>query len=229
MNSVHKHENEQSIRAMQLRMIGKILSSLTHEVKNHLAFIKESSGLIGDIIGSKKSLTEQDLQQSMDILYSVTKQIGKTSELCSYLNRFAHRMDRPLSSYSVNESLEELIILLQKFASQKKIIIGKDFHKNCHTVYGDPTLLQFLVFCSIEEMFRRLDKNSTITVKTDIADGLIVIGIMGKGNCIGAAEEGICSHEIQQQVITLLYGNISQTVEGTTITLPITIASTTEM
>jgi hypothetical protein len=228
-NEIQKNESENNTCILQLRMIGKILSSLSHEVKNHLAFIKESSGLIVDIIGSEQLVTRQDLQQCIDISNSVIKQIGKTSELCSYLNRFAHRMDQPLSIYKVNESLEELFVLLQKILSQKRINLEKDFLMDPQTIHGNPALLQFLVFCILEEMFYQLDKNSTITVKTNISNGLLVIDIIGKGNYVKTVkEDSTCSYEIQQQLINRMYGDISRTDKRLTITLPMTIKSSTE-
>jgi K+-sensing histidine kinase KdpD len=214
---------------MQLRMIGKILSGLSHDVKNHLALIKESTGLIVDIIGSEKSLATQELRQCIDILNSVRKQIGKTSELCNYLNRFAHRMEQPLSVYKVNESLEELIALLQKFVSQKKIRLEKDFHDELQTIHGNPALLQFLVSCLVEEMFYKLDKSSTITIKTNISNGLLMIDVIGRGNYLKTVkEDSFCSNEIQQQVINQIYGNISKTDKGIAITIPITTKSAAE-
>ncbi len=222
-----EHEREHDLMALQLSYIGKILSSLTHEIKNHLAFIKESAGLIGDLMESKKSLEKKDLQQSLDILRSIGEQIGKTSELCNYLNRFAHRMDKPLSTFSVNEGLEELLVLLTKLASQKRVSLEKDFHKNLPTIYNDPAKLQLLVFCLIEEKLRKLDKNGSITVKTAPLNGSIAIHIITKGNVVEAVEEGICSEEIRLHVIKQLGGSISQKGEEIAITLPVTGPATT--
>lgn len=217
-----EHEKEHDLRTLQLSYIGKILSSLTHEIKNHLAFIKESAGLIGDLIESKKSLAKQDLQQSLDILRSIEDQIKKTSELCTYLNRLAHRMDKPVSTFSVNESLEELLVLLTKLASQKRISLERDFHRDIPTIYNDPATLQFLVFCVIEEKLKKLDKNGSITVKTGHSSGSIKIEVIAKGSLMETVEEGICPSEIHRLVINQLGGSISEKVEETAITLPVT-------
>ena len=56
-----------------------------------------------------------------------------------------------------------------------------------------------------------------------------LIDILDKGNSAGTVEEeGICNHEIQQQVIDRLSGYVSKTDEGITITLPITTAFVTK-
>ena len=215
-------EKGQDFRLLQLSFIARILSSFTHEVKNHLAFIKESAGLIGDIMESKKSLSKQDVQQSLDVLLSIRDQIGKTSDLCNYLNRFAHRMDKPVSSFGVNESLEELLALLSKLASQKRISLERDFDKNLPAIYSDPAKLQFLIFCIIEEKLCKLDKNGKIIVKTARLGGSVTIEVIPRGNSIETVEEDICPKEIHQYLIKQLGGSVSQKGEETAVTLPVT-------
>lgn len=221
-----KHdEKENDLRALQLSYIGKILSRFTHEINNHLAFIKESAGLIGDLIESKKSLDKPDLQQSLDILQSISDQIRETAVLSNCLNRFAHRMDKTLSTFDVNRSLEELLVLLTKFANQKRIRLEKDFHKDLPAIHSDPAKLQFLIFCLIEEKLRKLEKNSSITVKTVSSNGFITIEVISKGNIIETVEEGIYPKEIHHHVIKQLGGKMAQIDEDIAITLPLSISS----
>ena len=214
-------EKDSDLRLVQLSLIAKIIASFTHEVKNHLAFIKESAGLVGDIMESRKSLTKQDVQQSLNVLQSVKDQIGKTSDLCNYLNRFAHRMDKPFSTFGVNETLEELLVLLHKLSSQKRIILERDFDKNLPAIHSDPAKLQFLIFCIIEEKLRRLDNNSRIIVKSARSSGSITIEVIPRGNSVETVEEGICPHEICQYLIKQLGGSISQEAEEIVVTLPV--------
>jgi len=223
-----EHEKEHDLRVLQLSFIGKILSGLTHEIKNHLAFLKESAGLLGDLIKleSSSAKDKDELYQHLKIIHSIEEQIERTSELCKYLNCFAHRMDKPFSTFNVNESLEELLALLYKFVSQKRINLEKDFYKDLPVIYSDPAGLQFLVFCLIEEKLRRLDKNSSIIVKTALSDRAITIRVITKGDFIETVEEGICSHEINQYVIKQLGGSISQKGEEITIMLPVSMPST---
>lgn len=44
-----------------IAFIGKIISDFTHEINNHLALIKESTGLISDICKGKKSINVKQL------------------------------------------------------------------------------------------------------------------------------------------------------------------------
>lgn len=226
-----EYKSEQELRVSQLKFIGKVLSVFTHELNNHLAVIKESVGLMEDTLRFQKSTAKYDVEESLKIIQSIESQIGKTSWLCKQLSSFGHRMDKPLSTFSVNESIEELVVLLNRIANQKKISFEKDFQENIPVIHNDPSMLQFLIFCLIEEGLRRLDKNGRIIFKTTRSGGSIAINIIQKGNFIETDEKGLCSNEISQHVINQLGGTIYQEEGGVgmTITLPISGHSGSEM
>ncbi len=102
---------EHELRVSQLCFIGKILSLFTHEINNHLAILKESAGLMEDLIEFGESQSKQDSGQYLQISHSIHNQVRKTMTLLKYLNRFGHRFDHEISSFNLNESLEELLVL----------------------------------------------------------------------------------------------------------------------
>ncbi len=216
-------DEKETLTSSQLSFIGKVLSIFTHEVRNHLAIIKESAGLLGDLIEMGKILLPQDSQQTLKIVQSIENQISKTAWLCNNLNSFGHRMDKPLSTFSVNECIEELFVLLQRLAKQRKIAIEKDFVEDRLLINSNPSELQFIIFCLIEKYLRTLDRDSMIIIKTDRSDNSIEINIIPKGTTIKTDEEGICMDDIYEYVIKQLGGNISKkdTNEGIIIKLPV--------
>ena len=111
--------NEQELRFLQLRFIGKIMAGFTHEIKNYLAIIKESAGLIGDMV-KKGKMSKNDIPEYLDIVHSIEDQIEKATEQFTYLNRFSHRMDSRLSTFNLNECLGELIALVQPVCKAEK-------------------------------------------------------------------------------------------------------------
>jgi len=214
-------EAGKDLRLLQLSLIAKIIASFTHEVKNHLAFIKESAGLIGDVMESRKSLSKEDVQQSLEVLRSIRDQIGKTSDLCNYLNRFAHRMDYPTCTFNVNESMEELVVLLHRIAHQKRITLSKDLLKDIPVTDSDPSRIQFIAFCFLEDMIKRLDNNTRIVVRTDSSRDSIRIQIIAEGNFMtGIEEKSRCSFELLQGISKSLCINLLQEEKKMTITIP---------
>lgn len=220
-----KHDIDEVIRGSHFRFIGKILSVFTHELNNHLAIIKESAGLMEDILSSQRASLPQVTEESLKITKSIETQIGKTSWLCKQLKNFGHRMDSPLSTFSVNQSIEELLVLLNRTANQRKVHLEKDFHENIPMIYSSSSKLQFLIFCLIDNNLKRLAEDSKIIFKTLYLDGSISISISPKGKFIETDEKNICSDDIYQHVINQLGGNISQKDGEVTITLPLSLAS----
>ena len=214
-----ENRSEQELRLQQLRFIGKIIAGFTHEIKNHIAIIKESAGLIGDLIRFGKEESNNPLQY-LEIITSVEDQIVKTLDLFKYLNRFAHRMDTPHTAFNVNENLEELIALLDRFAHQRKISFEKDFQDDVPSLINDPALFQFLVFCFVEEKLTRLDKNSSLILRTALLDKGISVSIIAKGDYIEPDKE-LSSYEMHDYVIKQLGGNLVRGEKETVITLPV--------
>jgi nitrogen-specific signal transduction histidine kinase len=206
----------------QLSFIGKILSVFSHEMNNHLAILKESTGLIGDMIEFGKASSRSDLKEILKIIQSIKNQIEQTTYFCDKLNGFGHGMEKPLSAFNIHKSIEELMVLLRRVTNQKMISLEKDFAANVPLISGNPLKIQFVIFCLIEKQLKRLGKNSRIIIKTVYSNGSIGITIIPKGNLAKTDEEVICNDEICKHIIEHLGGSISQkTADDTTIILPV--------
>jgi C4-dicarboxylate-specific signal transduction histidine kinase len=205
----------------QLQFIGKVLSAFSHEINNHLAITKESVGLIGDFIECGKT-SRKDLREILGIIDSIQNQIKKTSFFFDRLNGFSHGMEAPLSSFSVHGCLEDLIVLLQRLAYQKQVRLEKDFAANMPLIENSPFRLQFLIYCLIDMHIKRIDKNSSITIKTSWSNNSVQISVIPKGNEIKTEEEGICNDELYHSIAQQLGGSIVRdtTNAATTFLLP---------
>jgi len=210
----------------QLSFIGKVLSVFSHDINNHLAILKESVGLIGDLIELGKTSSRKDLKEILKITQSIKNQIEQTTYFCDKLNGFGHGMEKPVSAFNIHKSIEELMVLLRRVINQKMICLEKDFTANMPLIYSNPLKIQFLIFCLIEKHLKRLDKNSRIIIKTVYSNDSIGITIIPKGNLIETDEEVICKDEIFKHIIKQLGGSISQkTADETTIMLPVSLFS----
>ena len=215
---------EQELRFLQLRFIGKILAGFTHESKNYLAIIKESAGLIDDMIKLGKS-GEAASSQFLEIIHSIEEQIERSTGLFKYLNRFSHRMDTQLSAFNCNEALEELMALVNRFANQKRIELAKDFQQDLPQIYGNPSMIQFLVFSFLEEIIKTLDKNSRIIIKTGTANGSVMIKIIPEGNLLEVEiEKEEFPYETYNTVLERLNGKITPEAGAKTFTFPLKVS-----
>jgi C4-dicarboxylate-specific signal transduction histidine kinase len=217
----HAMVNDQFITS-QLNFIGKVLCVFSHDINNQLAVVKESIGLIGDLIESGKT-SRKDLQNISEIIGSIENQIKRTAYFCGNLAGFGHGMGETSSAFSVNKSVEELIVLLNRLASQKRITLEKDLKADLPLIEGNQLKLQFLIFAFIEKNLLRLEKNSRIVIKTSHSNGTVGISIIPKGNFVKTEEQGICGDEVFHSLAG--HSGVSVSPEdpdgAVTVTLPV--------
>lgn len=215
----------ESLNNLQLKFISKIIREFTHEIKNHLAFIKESSGLVGDILDNKEILDEKKFHQIKQIIKSIETQIDKSANQFNYLNRFAHRMDKEICEFDVNEVLEELVSLMNRFISRKNIQLKKDFHSQLPKVNSSPLLIQLLVFCFLFEAAERLEVNSIFEISSLLSNSNS--SIIVKLGCNKLDLETInlknCEQDLVAKVTELLHIDIRKHVDFLELIIPLSI------
>ncbi|MBF0321040.1 MAG: hypothetical protein HQL01_14675 [Nitrospirae bacterium] len=170
--------SEQTGLQQHLAFIGRILSLYTHELKNHLAIINESAGLLGDIVGFSEAIKDlPEAKQLSDIVQSIDAQIKRSSEMAKYLNSFGHRMDKPLSSFDINECVEEVLSLLHRFIAQKRITFKTGLTQGMQPVTGNPAKIQLLVYMAIQGIAAAMHENNHILIKTFNTGNAAIISI----------------------------------------------------
>jgi len=155
---------ENTLRETQLVSLGKLLAGYTHELKNHLAIINESSGLMGDLLEMSEGENKKNHQRFKKIITAIGERIAQANTMAMYLNRVAHRMDAPASTFNVNDLLIEELALMDRFAATKQIFVEKNFQKDIPPVNSNPSLLQFIIFLIVNELLETLECGSTIQI-----------------------------------------------------------------
>lgn len=221
---------EHDLRIAQLNFIGRILASYTHELKNHLAVIKESAGLQHDIISFGGKKVKLEPAEMLKFLTSIDDEILKTLRLTTFLNRYAHRNDTERSVFSVNEAVEELVALTARLGRLKRITLRAEYDVNVPMTYSDPAKLELLLFCLIDEELKTLDSKSVVTVRTALSGNAITVSVLSRGErTADPTPGGMCTGDLVDVLLTDLGGAMSRTSEdgGTTISLPVTAADET--
>lgn len=213
------------LREAQLSFIGKILATLSHELKNHLAIIKEYSGLVQDLAEMGKAPNAGSADQCVNAVRCIHRQIDGTLALLTHFNRFSHRMDTGRSLYAVNEAVDELLALTHRLANQRKISVERVFQEGLPLVAGNPALLQFSLFCLLQDALARLESNGTIVVRTGTAESAVTITLLAQG---ALGDEGpqhpACCGEARLEALRRIGGAGSQASAGGEVTLTIPLA-----
>ncbi len=207
--------------------IAKIIASFTHELKNHLAIIRESAGLMSDMIEYKGGGSEEDKKKYLDILKSIHKQTERSSGFITYLNRFSHRMDRIRDSYDINEALEDITVLMSRLANHRQLILENNFRDNLPSVYGNAAVVQFICYCIIEQKMFSLASGGSILVCAEEAGDKMNIKIISNGTIKeGSEESDFCLSETIDLFLKSISGEITKndSKNETTLTIPLAIS-----
>ncbi|UCD66027.1 MAG: HAMP domain-containing histidine kinase [Deltaproteobacteria bacterium] len=170
-----------SLRELQLAFIGKVMAGLSHEFKNHLAIIRELSGLIGDLLMLEEQEQPMNIERYKKNIAGIDERITQAAEMCRFLSSFSHRMDQALSSFNVNDVLQELIYLLHRFAHQKQVKLAPSFAEGQPTIFNNPSLLQFAIFCNIWPLLESLEPEGAILIATTQQDNAVEIVVKSEG------------------------------------------------
>jgi hypothetical protein len=208
------------MKDLRISFIGKIISCYTHEMKNYLAIIKETNGLMKDVIQIGKSRSF-DAKNFMGFVGTVEEQICRATALTDYLYRFAHRMESELASVNINDLIDELVALVNRLAYRKRISFKKDLNGGMPDAKLNPLLFHYFIFCLIDRGMSDLDRNSVILVGTSYSNGCFRISLLSDGTIKPQADPCMTvSDEELEQLASELGAVILQRGNETVITIP---------
>jgi C4-dicarboxylate-specific signal transduction histidine kinase len=172
----------------QVAFFGRMTAGITHEMKNVLAIIKESSGLMQDILSFSNEAAFRHEDKFKDALQTINGQIERGAELTSRLNRFAHYPDDVTQSVDLNDLVVHLVALSTRFARLKKIDLVFMPSGAVFSVRTRPISLQMALFAGIECCFAAMPSGGRIDIRIDTETGekRITIGCHGKGPVDGS-------------------------------------------
>ena len=208
------------MKDLRLSFINRILSSYTHEIRNYLAIIKETNGLMKDVIQIGKSRSVEG-KQFMGFIGCVEDQIEKAAAITDYLHRFAHRMDCERTSVSINELIEELIALMTRLAYRRRIAFEKELRGGLPSAVMNPIHFHFLLFCIIDGRLSCLDRNGIVRIATSFSEGRLRINVSSKGGVVQDSAAEFCSTAEINGLAAELGAEISQDGNDMIIKVPV--------
>lgn len=220
----HKAASEDALRQAQLAFIGKIVAASTHKFHNHLAVIKEYSGLISDLLQSNHPDTEKVIRRCGDITGNIIERTDQAAAMEEALNRFVHRGDVATTLFSVSKAAEELLLLYHICASRRRINFSTTVEGVVPDIVNSPALFQFVLYTLTSGYLESLEESGSISVAVSSgADGVSIATVSASGE-IDATSEG----DTIDEILKLALGKMGATMDGpstdgdpTTITLRI--------
>ncbi|MEE4113608.1 MAG: histidine kinase dimerization/phospho-acceptor domain-containing protein [Desulfobacteraceae bacterium] len=96
-------DDSQAMAAEGVRFFGEISASISHEIKNVLAIINESAGLLQDLVMMIEKGMPPPTERLSGLAQSMVRQVKRGDRIVKDMNRFAHSADHPSESVEVGE------------------------------------------------------------------------------------------------------------------------------
>ncbi|RPH89907.1 MAG: sensor histidine kinase [Desulfobacteraceae bacterium] len=156
-----------------LKFFGKVTASVSHEIKNVLAIINESAGLLDDFIlmAAKGKPFNQELFNALP--GRIRAQVQRADGIMKNINQFAHSIDEPEMVVEVREVVELVLALAQRYASQKGVALEAVPATGPISLLTRPFFLENLIWCCLDQ-----------AIKTAGKEKKVLIGAQKKGNQI---------------------------------------------
>jgi hypothetical protein len=155
---------------------GTVMASISHELKNRIAIIKEQAGLLKDY----SAMAEQGQKISTERLgrlgQGLSEQVVKADTVLKNMNQFAHSVDIIVQPTDLNDLLRLSISLAKHFSELHRITIKLRAAAPPVQITTSPFFLTNLIWLCFETLIRVADRPGTIEldlVKKAKGGGLI--------------------------------------------------------
>lgn len=214
----------------EVAFFGKITAGITHELKNVLAIIRESSGLMGDIISISPEAVVKHQEKIQNSIVRIKDQIERGVNLTDRLNRFAHSTDETLSKIDLQETIEQLITLAQRFARLKHVVLNTvppDQETPPVTLVTRHVQIHMALFASLECCLTVMSSGGEINIGIRKLEGKNAVHVVCKGDLPVQSEfvRNICESEnwpVLQEITACLEGSahLDETEHGIVLRFP---------
>ena len=174
-------ENEDLSRVKEIGFMGKVTASLSHEIKNTLAIINESAGLMGDLLRKDAPEDWPSFSRFNDLLVSIEEQVQRSADIVKRLNQFAHSMDKSLADVDLNETVRQTVLLAQRFATLRRVNLETQLASKPLPIQSDPFRLLYVIFGFIERAINCSPKEAEVLVMTAQSGEMFQVMVTDRG------------------------------------------------
>lgn len=185
----------------EVAFIGKITAGVTHEVNNVLASIREISGLLSDILSITSDETFPRKEKFETSIQKIQNQEKRGVKLINQLNKFAHLPDVSSTEIDLNELIEHLIYLTERFGRIKNIELHTQPSGQSVKVITNPFYLQMALFNCVEYFLKNLEAGGKVFINPDINKSEIYINIVAEGDFINISQ--LFDDSVSEELIAL--------------------------
>lgn len=152
-----------------LAYFGRVNASISHELKNVMAIISETAGLLGDLSAMASSGTPVAPDMLSDCTKSIVEEIQRGFAVIRQMNRFSHSIDHPVESVNLMDVLD-LSINLSTYLSFAGTTTIAELVGPPPVVATCPFLLQSIIYQTLVYTFKHTGNNADVTIGVNAND-----------------------------------------------------------
>jgi len=171
----------ESVGEAGLQFFGKMSASISHEIKNVMAIINESAGLMEDLTVLAEKGMPVDPQRLKTHAGKIMSQIRRADEIIKNMNRFAHSVDQGVKSIDLGESVALVATLSERFAAMRGITLNLNTPSKGITLRTNPFLLMNLMYLCLEFVMDMAGAGKTVGLTSEQEKGVGRVRLRGLG------------------------------------------------
>ena len=179
---------------------GKMMASISHEIKNVLAIINENAGLLEDLALMADQGASIESQRLKNMSQVLSKQVSRADAIIKNMNRLAHSVDESIKTIDLNDLLELLVALSGRFASTRGVAVQPKLNEGPLRLKTSPFFLMNLLWLCLDFAMDAAGEDKMVELVTQNTDAGIQVFFKGLGGLAGAPlkpfpaepEKGLC-------------------------------------
>lgn len=159
----------QSQTYRDLMFFGKVNASISHELKNILAIISETAGLMTDLLALAAQGKKVESETLMSCGQDIVEEIQRGFSTIKQMNVFSHSVDEMVREIDLHEMLELVAGITGFLSYTGKVILEKASDGDC-LVVTSPFRLQHVIYEMLIAIFRSIGPRGEIRIKAAPVD-----------------------------------------------------------
>lgn len=159
--------------------IARMTASTTHELRNVLAVVKESAGLVEDLTLAFQQRKAMNPEKLLQATRRIDAQVSRGADLLTGLSRLAHGLDHPVEPVPLGAHARQVGHLCQRFARLGRHALTVEGDGDGPTVRANSLAVQMLLVAAIDGCLEQWPEASTITIRVGAEHGGAYVTVRG--------------------------------------------------
>ncbi|MEJ2186150.1 MAG: hypothetical protein P8Z36_09465 [Gemmatimonadota bacterium] len=175
-----------ALEASRAAFVARLTAAATHELRNVLAIVKESAGLVQDL----RAMGASADGRADAALGRIEAQVGRGAELLTSLNRLAHGLDRDEESVDLAEAARHVTVLCRRYARQWERSVEARGEGAVLARANALDVYRALV-AGVEWCVEVVPEGGTVVVRAESVDGNPTVRLAGELPVAGVADGAV--------------------------------------